>query len=100
MVVELKIRKKNPWAGLLKYKQCFDYIAPYFTRSGSIYTGLTPDDEKKYEKELGFSEGTLAKTSDFWKTFCVKVGAKSLILDDQFPRQAMIINIRFLKPLK
>ena len=53
MVVELKIRKKNPWAGLLKYKHCFDYIAPYFTRSGSIYTGLTPEDEKKFEKELG-----------------------------------------------
>lgn len=61
MVVELKIRKKNPWAGLLKYKHCFDYIAPYFTRSGSIYTGLTPEDERKFEKELGYPEGHLAK---------------------------------------
>ena len=92
MVVELKIRKKNPWAGLSKYKQCFDYIAPYFTRSGSIYTGLTPEDEKKFEKALGYPEGTLSKTSDYWKTFCVKVGAKSLILDDEFPRQEMIIK--------
>ena len=41
MVVELKIREKNPWAGLLQYKHCFDYIAPYFTRSGSVsYTHL------------------------------------------------------------
>lgn len=92
MVVELKIRKKNPWAGLLKYKQCFDYIAPYLTRSGSIYTGLTPEDEKKFEKELGLAEGTLSKTSPYWDTFCVKVGSRSLILDDQFPRQAMIIK--------
>jgi hypothetical protein len=92
MVVELKIRKKNPWAGLLKYKQCFDYIAPYFTRSGSIYTGLTPEDERKFEKALGYAEGTLAKTSDYWKTFTVKVGAKSVILDDSFPRQEMIIK--------
>lgn len=92
MIVELKIRKKNPWAGLLKYKQCFDYIAPYFTRSGSIYTGLTPEDEKYYEKELGYAEGTLSKNSDFWKTFCVKVGSHSVILDDSFPRQAMIIK--------
>ena len=61
MVVELKIRKKNPWAGLLKYKHCFDYIAPYFTRSGSIYTGLTPEDEKKFEKELGYPEGHLVE---------------------------------------
>lgn len=92
MVVELKIKKKNPWAGLIKYKSCFDYIAPYFTRSGSIYTGLTPEDEKKYEKALGLPDGELSKSSDFWKTFCVKIGSRSLILDDQYPRQEMIIK--------
>lgn len=92
MIVELKIKKSNPWTGLIKYKGCMDYIAPYFTRSGSIYTGLTPEDEKKYEKALGYAEGTLAKESDFWKTFSVKVGSNSLLLDDQFPRQEMIIK--------
>lgn len=92
MVVELKIRKKNPWIGLVKYKACFDYIAPYFTRSGSIYTGLTPEDEKYYEKALGYEEGHLAKTSDFWTTFCVKVGSRGVVLDDSIPRQAMIIK--------
>lgn len=92
MVVELKIRKKNPWAGLLKYKHCFDYIAPYYTRSGSIYTGLTPEEEKYFEKALGYEDGTLAKGSSFWDTFCVRVGARSVILDDQFPRQAMMIK--------
>lgn len=92
MVVELKLRKKNPWAGLVKYKNCFDYIAPYFTRSGSIYTGLTPEDEAKFEKALGYAEGTLSKTSPFWNTFTVKIGSRSLILDDQFPRQEMIIK--------
>lgn len=92
MIVELKLRKKNPWAGLVKYKNCFDYIAPYFTRSGSIYTGLTPEDEKKFEKALGYAEGTLAKGSPFWQTFTVKIGSRSMILDDQFPRQEMIIK--------
>ena len=92
MIVELKLRKNNPWAGLVKYKNCFDYIAPYFTRSGSIYTGLTPEDEARFEKALGYAEGTLAKTSPFWQTFTVKVGAKSVILDDSFPRQEMIIK--------
>lgn len=92
MIVELKLRKKNPWAGLVKYKNCYDYIAPYFTRSGSIYTGLTPEDEKKFEKELGYAEGTLAKSSPFWQTFTVKIGSRSMILDDQFPRQEMIIK--------
>lgn len=92
MVVELKIKKKNPWIGLVKYRNCFDYIAPYFTRSGSIYTGLTPEDEKYFEKALGYEEGHLAKTSDFWTTFSVKIGARTLILDDSIPRQAMIIK--------
>ena len=92
MVVELKIKRRNPWAGIIKYKSCFDYIAPYFTRSGSIYTGLTPDDEKYFEQALGYPEGTLSKSSDFWKTFSVKVGSRALILDDQYPRQAMIIK--------
>lgn len=45
MVVELKIKKKNPWAGLLKYKGCTDFISSYWTRSGMRYTGLTPEDE-------------------------------------------------------
>ena len=92
MVVELKIKKQNPWAGLIKYKSCFDYIAPYFTRSGSIYTGLTPEEETYYEKTLGYEEGTLARSSEFWKTFCVKIGSKTLLLDDQYPRQEMIIK--------
>ena len=92
MVVELKIKKKNPWAGLIKYRSCYDYIAPYFTRSGSIYTGLTPEDEEYFEKALGYPEGHLSKTSDFWTTFCVKIGARTLLLDDSIPRQAMIIK--------
>lgn len=92
MVVELKIKKKHPWAGLIKYKACFDYIAPYFTRSGSLYTGLTTEDEKYFEKALGLAEGTLAKSSQYWNTFCVKVGARGVILDDTVPRQQMIIK--------
>mgnify|MGYP007055259086 FL=1 len=92
MVVELKIKKKNPWAGLLKYKGCSDYIAPYWTRSGMRYTGLTPEDEEYFEKALGYEKGTLARTSDYWINFCVKVGSRTVVLDDSIPRQAMIIK--------
>lgn len=92
MVVELKIKKKNPWADLLKYKGCNDYIAPYWTRSGMRYTGLTPEDEEYFEKALGYEKGTLSRTSDFWINFCVKIGTRTLILDDSIPRQAMIIK--------
>lgn len=92
MVVELRIKKKSPWAGLIKYKHCFDYIAPYYTRSGSIYTGLTSEDEKYFEKALGYQEGELARSSNFWSNFVVRIGSQPVLLDDQYPRQAMIIK--------
>ena len=92
MVVELKIKKQNPWVGLVKYRHCFDYIAPYWTRSGARYTGLTPEDEKRFEKELGYPEGTLARTSDFWVTYSVRVGSRTVILDDKYPSQALMIK--------
>lgn len=92
MVVELKIMKKNPWAGLIKYKACYDYIGSYFTRSGSRYTGLTPEDEKYFEKALGYEEGRLAKSSSFWDTFFIKVGSRPVLLDDASPMQELMIK--------
>ena len=44
MEVILRFKSKDPWAGITKYKNCFDYIAPYWTRSGNKYTGLTEDE--------------------------------------------------------
>ena len=82
MVVELRIKKKSPWAGLVKYKHCFDYIAPYYTRSGSIYTGLTSEDEKYFEKALGYQEGELTRSSNFWSNFVVRIGSQPVLLDD------------------
>ena len=92
MVVELKIKKKNPWAGLLKYKGCADYISSYWTRSGMRYTGLTPEDEEYFEKALVYEKGTLSRSSDFWINYVIKIGARTLILDDSIPRQALAIK--------
>lgn len=74
MEVVLKRKGKDYWSHVTKYKNCFDYIAPYWTRSGNIYTGLTEADERRLEKSLGFAEGHLAKDSKFWITFCIKLG--------------------------
>ena len=51
MEVELKFARINPWAGISKYKNCYDYIGPYFTRAGNIYTGLSEEDARM----LGFN---------------------------------------------
>lgn len=79
MEIILKKKNKHAWSGVLKYRNCFDYIAPYWTRSGSIYTGLTAEDEKRLEKALGFEEGKLARSSKFWNNFCVKLGAEEKV---------------------
>lgn len=95
MVVELKIKNKNQWAGVTKYKHCQDYISSYWTRSQQRYTGLTPEDEKHFEKLLGFDEGTLARSNgDFWDSFVIKIGSRTLYLDDTIPMQAL--KIKFL----
>ena len=80
MEVTLKKKGVDPWSKIIKYQNCFDYIAPYWTRSGNVYTGLTSEDEKKLEKGLGYAEGTLSKGNKFWDNFCIKLGAKPLVL--------------------
>lgn len=81
MEVVLKRKHKDPWSNVIKYKNCFDYISPYWTRSGNIYTGLTEADEKRLEQALGFAEGQLAKSSAYWTTFCIKLSEGEMILN-------------------
>lgn len=85
MEVVLKRKNKDTWAHITKYKSCFDYIAPYWTRSGNIYTGLTEADERRLEKLLGFAEGQLARGSKYWTTFCIKLGEGEIILNTEMP---------------
>ena len=80
MEVILRFKTKDPWAGITKYKNCYDYIAPYWTRSGNKYTGLTEDEAKRLEKEIGYAEGTLSPYSDYWNTFANKITTKEIIL--------------------
>ena len=85
MEVILKHKKKDAWAGVIKYKSCFDYIAPSLTRSGNRHTGLTNDEAERLEKELGLEKDTLAPFSKYWVTFAVKISDKEIILDTERP---------------
>lgn len=89
MEVELRFARVNPWAGIAKYKNCYDRITPYLTRSGNIYTGLTEEDARRLEKEMGYPEGHLAPTSYFWKTYGIKLGAEPLILHTERPEDEL-----------
>lgn len=89
MEVVLKFARVNPWAGIAKYKDCYDYIGPYWTRSGNRYTGLTEEDARRLEKEMGYEEGHLAQTSSFWKTYSVRIGAKDVFLHTEKPEDEL-----------
>lgn len=67
MEVVLKFARVNPWAGIAKYKNCYDYIGTYWTRAGNIHTGLSEEDARRLEKAMGYEEGHLAPTSSFGK---------------------------------
>lgn len=85
MEVIVRIIKVNPWTGLTKWPTTFDYVGPYWTRSGNIYTGLSEADARRLEKELGYEEGKLSPSSEFWTTFAVQLGKKELVLDTNKP---------------
>lgn len=89
MEVIVRIIKVNPWSNLIKWDGCFDYIAPYITRSGNVYTGLTDEEAKRLEQALGYPEGHLSPLSSFWDTFAIKVGRKDLILNTEKPEDEL-----------
>ena len=57
MEATLRFIRTNPWVGISKFKNCGDYIGPYWTRSGNRYTGLTEEDARRLEKAIGYPEG-------------------------------------------
>lgn len=92
MEVVVRILKVNPWVGLTKWQNCFDYVGPYWTRSGNVYTGLKNEEARQLEQQLGYEEGTLSQSSEFWSTFAVKLGKKDLILNTNKPED----NLKYL----
>lgn len=89
MEVVLKFARVNPWAGIAKYKNCYDYIGTYWTRAGNIHTGLSEEDARRLEKVMGYEEGYLAPTSSFWKTYSVRLGAKDTFLHTEKPEDEL-----------
>jgi len=84
-VILRPIRKSN-WTGgnIVKYRNCYEDIAPYWTRSGRIYTGLEKDDEKRLGEELG-EDLSPNSNSEYWKNFFIRTSGKDLYLDTEDP---------------
>lgn len=89
MEATLRFIRTNPWVGISKFKNCGDYIGPYWTRSGNRYTGLTEEDARRLEKAIGYPEGHLAPYSPFWATYSVKLGNKDLYIHTEKPEDEL-----------
>ncbi len=93
--VYVKPLRKNAWAGVNKYPNCFDDLAPYYTISGGIYTGLDSKKEKELNKTQVYRGVDLAPTSDFWSTYYIRIGDNGLVLD--LGRPDDLLRYYFLK---
>ncbi len=82
MKVVIKPLNRNAWSGIVHYKNCHTTLAPYFTRTGRLYTGLTEEDEVRLSEKLRME---LDASSPFWLTFHIKMTDKDLILDTSDP---------------
>jgi len=82
MKVIVKPLNRNAWSGITQYKNCHTSLAPYFTRTGRLYTGLSEVDEKLLGEKLRLE---LNPSSPFWITFHIKFSGKDLILDTDDP---------------
>lgn len=82
MRVILKPTVRHAFSGVVKWKNCYDYLTPYYTRSGNTYTGLIKEDEERLGRILGLN---LATSSPFWKDFFVRVGADEVFIDTNDP---------------
>jgi len=90
MEVRLEHCRKDPWSGFIKYPNCFTGICAPLSRAGNRVTGLSVEDEKRLEKALGYPDGHLARTSDFWITYAVRIPKEGLTLHTEIPENEMI----------
>lgn len=90
MEVRLEHARKDNWSGFIKYPNCFTGFGAPLSRSGNRITGLTEEDERRLEKALGYPVGHLARTSNFWITYAVRVPKQGMDLHTEIPEHEMI----------
>lgn len=82
MIVVVRPLGRNSWSGFSRYKNCTEYLGTYYTRSGALYTGLTPEDAERLGNLLGLD---LRPSSAYWESFVIPMTGKDLYLDTSYP---------------
>ena len=92
--ITLKPIKKHGWLpddhdGSLRYSKCFERLTVQALKgTGVLNTGLTEDDERRLEKKMHMSPGTLSKyNKDYWTMFRIDVPKDGITLDTNNPEE-------------
>jgi len=82
----------NKWSGVKKYKNCYDDLGTYYTRSGVLYTGLTTEDEQRLGVLLGVNLAKKINAGEkgiidnpYWSNFFIRTAVSDILLDTEDP---------------
>lgn len=94
--VTLKPIKKNGWLpddhdGSIRYSKCFERLTVQSQRgTGVLNTGLTDEDERRLERKMNMSQGTLSRyNKDYWNKFYIDVPKEGKELDLANPKDEL-----------
>lgn len=94
--VTLKPIKKNGWLpddhdGSIRYSKCFERLTVQSQRgTGVLNTGLTEEDERRLERKMNMSTGTLSRyNKDYWNKFYIDVPKDGKELDLANPKDEL-----------
>ena len=69
--------------GAIRYSNTFERITPQNVRDANyLNTGITPEEEKEFERDLNLPAGTLSNyNADYWGSFFIDIGAEGIVLN-------------------
>lgn len=71
------------WAGVKNYKNCYEDIGVYWTRTGMKWSGsLSDEDRERLGEKIGKD---LSRGSDFWEGFFIRTQGKDLVFHLEEP---------------
>lgn len=105
--MKLEIIKKTNWAGVSKYTGTTDVISPALNgKTGEHITGLTKEDERYFETELGLKLGELKARSPFWETYSlvipiggIEINKDNVAFEQLEPTEQLLIKFLKAHPL-
>lgn len=85
-IVKIKPIDRMTWSGFVRYKNTKDYITPHYDQSGTIVTGLNPEDQARLEKIL---KRDLSPVSSFWHDYAIILTDKEKVLNLDNPEHEL-----------